>query len=179
LKQDTPESERLKPNIFEVASSSPWWSNAQNNHVDSHATFEPTQSILGNDVDSHVTFEPARSIMGNEAPIKEIENQNSSHSRFDSRSVNIDKGLIDTLLISLPKQLKDKAKSILQYILEKTPIIWNEKGEISIRNKRIPFSNIVDLVKDALLVYNHFKPIGWVHYIPNAPASVCCVTALL
>ena len=104
LKQDTPESERLKPNIFEVSSSSPWWSNTQDVSAN-QVTFEPAQSILGNDVDSHVTFEPPRSIMGDDTPIKEIENHNSSHSRFDSRSVNIDKGLIDTLLNSLPKQL--------------------------------------------------------------------------
>jgi hypothetical protein len=63
---------------------------------------------------------------------------------------------IESLLISIPKQLKNKAKSILHYIIEKTSMIWNEKGEISIGDKRIPFSNIIDLVKDALIAYKHF-----------------------
>jgi hypothetical protein len=67
---------------------------------------------------------------------------------------------IDSVLIGIPKRFRSRAKSILQYIIQKTSIEWNEKGEISIDRKHIPFSNMNDLVKDALFPYKHFIPIG-------------------
>ena len=77
----------------------------------------------------------------------------------------IDRGLekqldIESVLIGIPKQFRSRAQSILQYIIQKTQISWNDKGEISINGKHIPFSSMTDLVKDSLFPYKHFIPVG-------------------
>lgn len=76
----------------------------------------------------------------------------------------ISKGDVNIPLNAVPRHLKNRAEILLNYIKENTSIIWNEKGEIIIDDKLIPFSNITDLVKDAIFQYKDFSPVGKIDF---------------
>jgi hypothetical protein len=64
----------------------------------------------------------------------------------------------ETLVQRFPKSMQSRAKSVLDYI--QPHITWNEKGEVSIKGREFPGSNIIDLVKVHVKDYKHFDPIG-------------------
>ena len=66
----------------------------------------------------------------------------------------------DNILDTIPQKIKPMAKILLNYIHHQKLLTWNEKGELVIDGQPIPFSHITDLIKDALVEYKHFIPVG-------------------
>lgn len=88
-------------------------------------------------------------------------NTTSSSYKPDSSDSPIEKLSIDNILISIPKNVKHKAKAILTHIQNNSEKIdWNERGEILINNTKIDGSHIIDLIKCSLLPYKNLHPIG-------------------
>lgn len=77
--------------------------------------------------------------------------------------------LNDTLIIdSVPKKFHTKAKMLLRSLHRNTTpakkISWDTNGTVSIGGTRIPNSNIVDLVNDAMRARKREKPVGRAHF---------------
>lgn len=80
-------------------------------------------------VQQQLVEQPVEQPVEEEIPIKTEEN-------FD-----------DIILSSVPKNMKRYASNFLQLLKRYENVLsWNEKGEISVRQKRIPDSSIADLI---------------------------------
>jgi len=67
----------------------------------------------------------------------------------------------DSILISIPQNIKKKAQAILQHIdANDEYITWNKKGEVIIKQNLIPKSHIIDLIKCTLYSYKNIHPEG-------------------
>ncbi|MEW8545072.1 MAG: hypothetical protein AB2693_16225 [Candidatus Thiodiazotropha sp.] len=64
----------------------------------------------------------------------------------------------EALIEHFPKPMHNRLRSLLVYI--QPHVSWNDKGEVTIEEKRIPGSNIVDLIKVHLKDYKNFQPVG-------------------
>ena len=64
----------------------------------------------------------------------------------------------ETFTQHFPKSMQNRMRSLLVYI--QPHVSWNDKGEVTIEDKQIPGSNIVDLVKVHLKDYKNFQPLG-------------------
>jgi len=73
----------------------------------------------------------------------------------------------DQILEHIPVKQKRNAKVLVDYILNQTEIRWSKSGELIIQHKQIPHSHITDLIKDALVIHKHFKPIGVEQFYAN------------
>lgn len=66
------------------------------------------------------------------------------------------------ILSTVPKTYFKKGESLLNIIsLSSNKINWNSEGTVIIDDKRIPGSNIVDLINDLLRPLKRHDPIGW------------------
>ena len=63
-----------------------------------------------------------------------------------------------TLTQHFPRSMQNRLRNLLTYI--QPHLSWNDKGEVTIEEKRIPGSNIVDLIKVHLKDYKNFQPVG-------------------
>ena len=76
--------------------------------------------------------------------------------------------LNDTLIIdTVPKKFRAKAKLLLRNMhRDASPgeIVWDKNGVVSIDGAKIPNSNIVDLVNDAMRARKHVRPVGQGHF---------------
>ena len=63
-----------------------------------------------------------------------------------------------TLTQHFPRSMQNRLQNLLTYI--QPHLSWNDKGEVTIEEKRIPGSNIVDLIKVHLKDYKNFQPVG-------------------
>lgn len=88
-------------------------------------------------------------------PFDEIDKYNTKQEKTMKR-LNT-----ENILISIPKNVKHKARAILDHIIEGDVITWNEKGEISIEGNRIENSHITDLIKCSLYSYKNLDPKGY------------------
>lgn len=84
---------------------------------------------------------------------------NISPDEENKSSASIKKQEYDTLILNTVPQNRQKQASHLLQIVKEHPhmLSWNEKGEISIRNKKMENSNIADLFH--LLFTNKKKPV--------------------
>lgn len=64
----------------------------------------------------------------------------------------------ETLTRHFPKPMQNRLRSLLTYI--QPHVSWNDKGEVTIKERHIPGSNIVDLIKVHLKDYKDFQPMG-------------------
>ena len=64
----------------------------------------------------------------------------------------------ETLTQHFPKSVQNRMRSLMVYI--QPHVLWNDKGEVTIKDKLIPGSNIVDLIKVHLKDYKNFQPVG-------------------
>ena len=67
-------------------------------------------------------------------------------------------GAFETLKQHFPKPMQNRMRSLMVYI--QPQVSWNDKGEVTIKDKLIPGSNIVDLIKVHLKDYKNFQPVG-------------------
>ena len=63
-----------------------------------------------------------------------------------------------TLNQNFPKYMQNRLLTLLTYI--QPCVSWNDKGEVTIQERQIPGSNIVDLIKVHLKDYKGFQPVG-------------------
>ena len=69
---------------------------------------------------------------------------------------------VTSLLASVPKMYKSKAKGLLEYLQSDRDIQWDDKGHVYIGNQRISESHIVDLINDAMRLRKKVsRPKGW------------------
>lgn len=81
-----------------------------------------------------------------------------THSTTHTANVKLD---ANHILSSIPIKLKPKARAILLHIQHNSDKIdWNEKGEISLYNRKIEGSHIIDLIKCSLFPYKNVYPKG-------------------
>ena len=79
------------------------------------------------------------------------------------------------ILLNLPKYLHSRARTLLGVVSKSTILGWNDKGELTVKGNAIPHSHIADLLKDSLVTYKHFKPIGATEFysnLSNIPVSL-------
>lgn len=77
---------------------------------------------------------------------------------------NKDSMKIEFILQQLPEGLKNKAKMLLTFIEKSTNIRWKENGEVIINTDCIPYSQITDLVRDAVSHHKSFDPVGYMQF---------------
>ena len=79
--------------------------------------------------------------------------------------------LNDTLILdTMPKKFRAKAKLLLRNMHRNASpgkIVWDKNSVVSIDGGKIPNSNIVDLVNDAMRARKHVRPGGRGH-LPNS-----------
>ena len=64
------------------------------------------------------------------------------------------------LLTYMPKNIKNKAAQLIEYI-KRTPVLsWNDRLNLIYKGRIIPGSNIVDLIRAASYKYKDFNPPG-------------------
>lgn len=89
-------------------------------------------------------------------------------SETASKDAPIASRLNDTIIIdSVPKKFRTKASLLLKNLHRNAPtrkLAWDRKGVVSINGVRIPNSNIVDLVNDAMRARKREKPAGRAHF---------------
>lgn len=81
----------------------------------------------------------------------------------------------EQILEHFPKNLKGKAKILLNTIKQNNSLDWNLKGELVVNDEAVQHSHIADLVKDALVTYKHFEPVGlqvFYSHLNNIPLSL-------
>ena len=63
-------------------------------------------------------------------------------------------GMNEALILqAIPKMYRNKAGAILSHITNSDNLQWNEKGEIMYHGRRVPYSNISDLLRDSQREY--------------------------
>ena len=76
--------------------------------------------------------------------------------------------LNDTLIIdTVPKKFREKVKLLLRNMHRNASpgkIVWDKNGVVSTDGAKIPNSNIVDLVNDAMRARKHVRPVGRGHF---------------
>ena len=68
----------------------------------------------------------------------------------------------ENMLSSFPKMYRNKAAGLMQYLTRDEDITWDDQGHVSIGEKKIPDTHIVDLIHDAMrLRKNVARAQGW------------------
>jgi len=66
------------------------------------------------------------------------------------------------ILESIPKSSRTLAQSMINRLKANSDhVSWNDKGEVTINERPIPGSNIIDLINDQLRSRKKFDPKGW------------------
>lgn len=81
------------------------------------------------------------------SPPENTENNQVTEIKND---FNDDKLSEQIILKFMPKRLKNKAESLLQFLQHMPNITWNKDGAVTLNNKVIPSSNICDLIHDTV-----------------------------
>ena len=66
----------------------------------------------------------------------------------------------DSILAAIPKQSRRDASAILQHIERTSDISWNDKGELVLKGKVVPYTHISDLLKDSFYQYKNWSAEG-------------------
>lgn len=64
----------------------------------------------------------------------------------------------ESLLQQFPKSMQHRVRGVLSYT--RPHMSWNDRGEVTLEDKEIPGSNIVDLIKVHVKDYKNFHPPG-------------------
>ena len=88
-----------------------------------------------------------------------------------NKALRPDNLAIESILLSFPKNIKHKARGILEHIMISKCLEWNEKGEISVNNEIISNSHITDLIKCSLYPYKNIKPEGFDQFLSALSSS--------
>ena len=58
--------------------------------------------------------------------------------------------------------MKSRARQLIKNLKSNKDLVgWNEQGQMVLKGRSVPSTNIVDLVKDSLRQRNNFNPDGW------------------
>lgn len=92
---------------------------------------------------------------------KTEENEKTAEEDIQEQSHNKEKERlpVDSIVFSMPKQYKSRAKGILNNILHSKILDWNENGELLYKNETVAHSHIADLIRDAIQE-QRFTPLG-------------------
>lgn len=77
----------------------------------------------------------------------------------DAQKLN-EKQPIEDILESVPKNLRNKSKLLLQQINKNNIIKWDDNGQVSVNNQTVVGSNIIDLVNDVIRIRKPTNPKG-------------------
>lgn len=64
----------------------------------------------------------------------------------------------ETVILQFPQSMQNRVRRLLAYI--EPHVTWNDRGEVTLQDREIPGSNIVDLIKVHLKDYKVFDPVG-------------------
>ena len=67
----------------------------------------------------------------------------------------------EDILSAIPSSYRNKARTLLDYVIKNSQLSWNERGEIVLGDGTIQGSHIIDLLKYSLYPYKHFTPVGF------------------
>ena len=67
----------------------------------------------------------------------------------------------DRILQSVPKTMQRKAELLLNMVKDNENLVWDNHGVVSYKGKRLPGSNIIDLINDSLRLRKGIEPRGW------------------
>ena len=96
-----------------------------------------------------------------EEEITEQPSNHANHNKIEDIVTPKENQMEETLILDqLPKTLRSRAKLLLHSITQNHALTWDGKGELVVRGTNIPHSHITDLLKDALVQYKHFEPVG-------------------
>ena len=94
-------------------------------------------------------------------------NVNQVINETEAVSENKDDKLEKEIILShLPKRNRSKALALLNVVDQNPSLDWNNRGELSVKGSRIPFSHISDLVRDALH-NSRYEPVGCHEFFSN------------
>jgi len=91
-------------------------------------------------------------------PLPSINEQTDLEEHEDKLATDSTNDRVENLFRHIPKAMRGRARSVLSYIWPY--VSWNDKGEVSIKQRFIPSSNVLDLVKAHLKDYKDFRPVG-------------------
>lgn len=118
--------------------------------------YDRYQRLLSKE-DTLNTNEPVQPNVSEAEPSVAIEQHIETRDDTSGTSLNTDTDS-DTLLQHFPKASRNRVRTILNYI---RPLVkWNDRGEVTIEEREIPGSNIVDLIKVYIKDYKDFHPPG-------------------
>jgi len=83
------------------------------------------------------------------------------HEEIPKPSTNPIEKLEPTVLESLAPQQQYKAKRVLDLLKRSSEVDFNEQGELVYRQRKIPGSNILDLIEDLTRTKSTEAPVGW------------------
>lgn len=78
----------------------------------------------------------------------------------DSKAILTDRLLTDLGAV-IPKRFIQKAKTLYVLLNQGDIVKWDSDGVVSIDNQIILGSNILELIKNAVVSKRNFKPVGW------------------
>ena len=67
----------------------------------------------------------------------------------------------EDILSSIPVSYRNKARTLLNCIINSSQLTWNKRGEIMQGEQTVHGSHIIDLLKYTLYPYKHFMPVGF------------------
>jgi hypothetical protein len=66
------------------------------------------------------------------------------------------------IMDSVPDTMKSRARQLIKKLKSNKDLIgWNEQGQMVLKGRSVPSTNIVDLVNDYLRQRTNFNPEGW------------------
>lgn len=121
--------------------------------------YDRYQRLLSTSVD--LTSQPDIALKPEWTHVPKVETQLNEHTELANSHPTTDIGRTESeedLLQQFPKAMRQKVRSVLHYILPH--VTWNDRGEVTLHDHKIPNSNIVDLLKVYLKGYKEFNPVG-------------------
>jgi hypothetical protein len=96
-----------------------------------------------------------------------INTQPSENTEEEVTPQSEEKLLVSDILQHLSKNQQSGAKALLAVIDKNMRLDWNSKGELTVEGNPVVHSHISDLLKDALVQYKHFQPVGIEEFYSN------------
>lgn len=141
--------------------------------------YDRYQRLLSKEDEANNVHDPERTTNPEPEPLLNKERSIETQNNASETSSNTDTES-DTLLRHFPKATLNRVRSILSYI--RPSVTWNDRGEVTIEDREIPGSNIVDLIKVYLKDYKDFHPpgkeaFGEILLKLNVPKSLLAISA--
>ena len=122
--------------------------------------YDRYQRLLSTSASSVVesSSQPELTLQPESTPGTQVETMPEERSTNIEEKNDASKNSAEILILQLPKSMQHRARSLLHYI--RPHVSWNDRGEVTIEERQIPGSNIVDLLKAYLKGYKDFRPPG-------------------